>query len=105
MKKYILLGVLGVLAGCVTGYGPYGMTGGYKENLSEDGVYSLLYQGNATNNDEQILQFWHQRASELCPSGYEVLEVSQGHKTGNGALMRYPFSEGKIRCKNATLIK
>ena len=77
MKKInpIVLGLLLVLAAiatsCATGYGPAGMTGGYRDSKIDDSTYLVSFDGNGYAQSEQVWSFWIYRCAELTKAkGY-----------------------------------
>ncbi len=72
--------------------------------------YWLRYQGTSRDTKARITQYWHQRASELCPNGYRVEEHQQTLIQGfvespvNGRLEKLvtfqPIDNGIIQCVN-----
>lgn len=64
MKKLLLVIPL-LLAGCVTTYGPYGLTGGYSESMRGDNVYVILFEGNGFTRPVQVEEMAMLRAAEL----------------------------------------
>jgi hypothetical protein len=72
--------------------------------------YLLKYQGTTSDTKERITDYWHQRASELCPNGYKVESHQQTIVHGivrspvNGRLenlgTQQPIDKGIIQCLN-----
>jgi len=76
--KQILVVLLSAatLASCVTtGYQKQGATGGYTDEMISEGVFRLAYLVNANTPVEKAIEFWHQRAAELCGSHDYVADV------------------------------
>ena len=61
---FILL-ALAMLAGCATGYGPQGYTGGYIDTKIEEDVYRIRYSGNGMTSRDKVWQYWIYRCAEL----------------------------------------
>ncbi len=109
MKKIAFLSLAVCVAGCTTGYQKHTWTGGYKDTDLGGGKHAVEYLGNGTTNPQLVLARWHQRASELCPSGYTVLAIKDGANTlTTGALVgaaivpissTHPWVKGQVQCK------
>jgi len=107
MKKWLIgIGVL-VTSGCDTTYQPMAWDGGYQDQQIAQGQYRLLYQGNSTTNNDWVLQNWHRRAAQLCPTGYQVLKIQKpdadsGTTTkeilSNPLTRRNPIVLGELKC-------
>lgn len=108
MKKIIIMGLATLLSGCDTVYQPLGWDGGYQELPLQKGHFRLNYQGNSTTTDQWVLQSWHRRAAQLCPSGYKILaiNITQPLSADNAAktLLSNPLSRrnpevsGELKC-------
>ncbi len=57
--------MLAMLAGCATGYGPQGYTGGYTDQRIEDDIYRIKFAGNGLTSKEMVRQYWLYRCAEL----------------------------------------
>jgi len=98
-----------LLCSCATGYKKYSWDGGYKDQDLGAGKYKIEYYGNGTTSKETVLERWHQRSAELCPSGYSVIENETKEENIDTALFSggvlLPFSTvhpeaiGEIQCK------
>lgn len=99
MKKILLFLVI-FITGCATEYGPSGLLGGYKSKVLADGNIELIFSGNRAASAQTISLYWDQRASELCPKGYVVIE-----KNNVSSTIYYPSKfvipefKGIIQCK------
>jgi hypothetical protein len=84
---------------------------GYKSTALPDGSIVLYYYGNSQATAAIIKQHWQQRAGELCPQGYNEIELSTFKEFGT---MRSPVmgrmetlgtvkihGKGKLRCKSS----
>jgi hypothetical protein len=92
------------LSACATGYQKYSLTGGYKDKDLGDGKYLVEYYGNGTTSEETVEEYWSQRASELCPSGFETLDTENGANDGGflvgGAVsIAHPWKKSVIHCR------
>lgn len=91
------------VVGCATPYQPQGLTGGFKDFEAQPGVHYVSYRATAFTDLDTTIQYWHRRAAEICPSGYDI----QSHKAEEeirgvnqyGALNRTPKVTGYITCK------
>ncbi len=116
------------LTACASQYAPLTsnskFAGGYQELLLEERLlndadkdsdvrlelYLLTYQGTTSDTKERISGFWQQRASELCPKGYNVESHHQTIVYGtirspvNGRMenlgTQQPIERGVIQCLN-----
>ena len=84
MHRLVGLLVLVLLAGCATPYQPYtsfsltGRWGGYEDfpvSGTQLGRHFVSFESNPYTRETEVLESWHQRASELCPTGYEVQQI------------------------------
>ncbi|NRA19765.1 MAG: hypothetical protein HRU05_04720 [Oceanospirillaceae bacterium] len=108
MKKLIILSLAVLLSGCDTVYQPLGWDGGYQEQQLRHGHYRLNYQGNSTTPDQWVLQSWHRRAAQLCPSGYAILAINIQQPLSSDATIktllnnplsrRNPEVSGELKC-------
>ena len=91
------------LCGCVTGFQPYTWSGGYKDEKLSEGHYLVEYYGNGSTSAELVKAYWTQRASELCPIGYDIVEEEKGSDNSlpllPGYTIAYPWYKAEIRCK------
>jgi hypothetical protein len=84
--KVLLLAFL-LLAGCATPYGERDFRGvGYSDVQLEPNVYALDYSGDGHHSPPVLTGYWHRRAKELCPNGYEVKESPQFLSQSSGGI-------------------
>ena len=104
--RWIAGAALVATMGCATPYQPAGYRGGYEDFQipGRPGVIYLSFSGNGFTSRARVTQLWYQRAQELCPGGYDVLEseadtsrdiVASGGQVNTVARARM---EGYIRC-------
>ncbi len=115
MRTLITWAIAGLLttslAACATPYGERGLMGvGYDQSEIEPGLYFLDYTGDQYHSMAKVVGYWHRRARELCPDGFQVMDREQGvgpggaaiAATGSGGavagLFQYPRYTGYIRC-------
>lgn len=107
IKNPAVAGLCLLLVGCAsaTPYQPKGDSGGYTDFQTQPGVHFVSFGANLKTTREETMKYWHRRAGEICPEGYEVLE----QKTGTGDVVAVPIYgmiatrqkprvEGYIRC-------
>jgi len=110
IQKSVFGAMIVLLASCAIGYQKFNvMSGGYKDNILEDGVHSVSYEMYGQVSPDLVKERWHVRSSELCPNGYEVLELNREDIQTNTATTAggvfIPLSSndpkyiGKIKCK------
>lgn len=109
MRPFRVLICIGFISGCSTGYQSHTWSGGYKDTNLGDGFYAVEYLGNGTNSPEIVRQYWHQRAGELCPTGYVVQSFTEGSNSVDTAALvgtvvvpissDHPWVKGRIKCK------
>ncbi|WP_370980282.1 hypothetical protein [Agaribacterium sp. ZY112] len=114
MSKLLLLVFCFSLVSCVkVDYQAFKvMSGGYKDEAIGENSYSLSYEMYGKVDPSLVLERWHIRASELCPLGYEVLELTRNDLKGESSamvgsvLVPIAFSDpkyiGSIKCKEET---
>lgn len=81
-KKLFIICLFFNITACTSQYAPLikpsNHKSGYTEQLltnesnNEAVRYLLTYQGTVNDSEKRITTFWHQRAKELCPQGYNV---------------------------------
>ena len=60
------------LGGCVTPYGPAGLTGGYSEVRIDDQTWTVSFNGNGYTPEEKVFNYWVYRCAELTvKNGFE----------------------------------
>lgn len=111
MKQRTAIVLLAIsLTSCAIGYQKFNvMSGGYKDNVLEDGTISVSYEMYGQASPELVLERWHMRSSELCPEGYEVVELVRDDiktntaSTAGGIFVPLSSSDpkykGQIKCK------
>ncbi len=99
------------LVGCATSYGAMGFTGGYEDQALGDGRYLIRVSVNGYTSSGTAVAYFHRRASELCPGGYDV---ESGDVTSNYGSYYYrnrnvttattynkPEMTGVVRCRTS----
>lgn len=72
------------LAGCSTGYGPSGLTGGYEETQIAPNVWRVSFTGNGFTTPEQTQDFALLRSAELAAkNGYRYFAFASGGVRAN----------------------
>ena len=112
MKQLILFSTTLFLISCVNiGYQPFNvMSGGYKDKPLGNNTFHISYEMYGKVEHSLVYERWHMRADELCPTGYEVLNLERNDINGSttvatgGAFVPLSFSDprytGSIKCKN-----
>ena len=103
----LLTGLMLVLPGCVTPYQPKGYLGGYTDFETQPGIHYVSFRGNGYTSKDTVIQYWHQRAAEVCGGRDRYEIVSQGASTEsyitgtstNIETVHKASAEGYIRCK------
>jgi Skp family chaperone for outer membrane proteins len=88
MSHHVRLFVVGALAtlapaGCATGYGAQGLTGGYSDSRINDTHYVVQFNGNGFASKERVWNFWFYRCAELVTEkgfAYFDIEPAKGKK-------------------------
>ena len=105
---------------CATPYQPKDSNGGYTDYEAQPGVIHVYFEGNGFTSSQVVYHYWHRRAFELCPGGYDMLSIadvgrtvvsSSGHHGGHHGgdhggyqgehgvtSARRPAMEGYIEC-------
>jgi hypothetical protein len=104
MKRLILCTFFIVLVGCATGYQKHTWSGGFKDKKIDENHYMVEYYGNGTTSRETVEDFWQKRASELCPSGFSIVESITGANDGGifvgpAVSIKHPWKKSEIKCK------
>jgi hypothetical protein len=98
--------------------------GGYSSFPTGTGAYYVLFQGNQWTSIPTVVEFWHRRAAEVCPHGYDMERdnvVVEDEVVGGGTYggqcvgglcspvytepkttLTYVRMEGYARCREAT---
>jgi hypothetical protein len=65
-----------LLAGCMTGYQPHGMTGGHQERKLDEDMYHVSFHGNGNTPRAVVLKYFLYRCAELTlERGYDYFEL------------------------------
>lgn len=83
---------------------------GYQETKLVDGGYQLTYYGSDRDDEEDVKNFWHRRARELCyPATYETTKAHAGEWKSDGVVILPPVLvaaenanatySGEVHCK------
>ena len=103
MKRYFVIALALSCTACATGYQQYTWSGGYKDKELGDGKYLVEYFGNGTTSQHTVAMFWGQRANELCPNGFEILDDEDGQNSGSftsgSTSFSHPWKKATIKCK------
>ena len=109
MRTIIFLVAIFLSSSCATPYQALGFRGGYEDFEAQPGVHFVTFSGNAYTGRTAIIRYWHMRAKEICPNGYEMISqdsstrASSAVRMGNSViLLRKSRAEGYIRCNNTT---
>lgn len=66
------------LTGCATGYGPSGLTGGYKDIRIDDATYIVRFDGNGYAQSDRVWFYWIYRCAELTKQkGYTSFTLAK----------------------------
>ena len=98
--------------GCISvPYGPAGsrgFIGGYSDEKIAEGVYAVRFGSNAYNKKEQLEEYFHKRATELCRHDkyssefrHYTTSKTETYFTGKFAgttYHKFPNIEGKVIC-------
>lgn len=78
--RAMIVALLMLAAGCVTGYQPKGFTGGYEDFEVNDGVYQVTYHGNGYTPARTVSDLWLRRCADIARGHgapyFEVLAVA-----------------------------
>lgn len=82
----LLMGIS--VIGCATPYQRNGFSGGYSDNHLGNERHAIDVNVNSYTSQGTALQYAHRRATELCPSGYDVIDGAKSQsdfyiRTGN----------------------
>ena len=97
-----------LLSGCSTTYKKYGGwgAGGYLDEEIEPGKHSIQIIGTEGDDKKTLREFWHRRASELCPEGYTGSPASGTSKKTSFfmgypsfSITKEPYAKGIAECK------
>lgn len=74
----LAMGAVLTLAGCATGYGPKGATGGYTDERLDDAHYRVKFNGNGYASQERVWSFWIYRCAEITKQqGYAYFRLQK----------------------------
>jgi hypothetical protein len=111
MPRYILTLIMAIsISSCITPYQKMGFRGGYKNTQVQPDLYFIEVQVNGFSGKTRAVEYWHKRASELCPGGYEMIQQNTGENKSvyvannpNGQINVYnvkkPYVDGYAKCK------
>jgi hypothetical protein len=88
-----LAGSLAALAASATSYGPKGFGGGYTDTQIAPGVHAIDVQVNAYTSRGTALEYLYQRAYELCPTGFDVMDRESGQDTAYWRTSQYTVQQ------------
>ena len=66
MRSLLAIGSVVGLVGCTTPYQRMGFAGGYRDTMAAPGVYRVEVRGNVFTSIEQLENYFHRRAKEIC---------------------------------------
>jgi hypothetical protein len=77
---YVLLTIMTLLMGCQTGYRAKSIIDGlgYQDEKVQEGIFHIKYNVNAHTPANKALDFWHQRAEELCGNNHYFADTRLG---------------------------
>ncbi len=96
-----------VAVACRTPYQPMGVLGGFEEKQIDNGDWLITVKVNGNTDRATALEYMHRRAGELCPSGFDIIDRSDGD---NGGLVvtrsmiaetKKPEVNAVVRCQAA----
>jgi hypothetical protein len=99
--------IIGTTIGCAASYGPMSLEGGYASRELEPGVHYIDYLGSPTVGRETLVRFWHRRASEVCPGGYDILPddeampLSEPWAPSVSQTAGIYNARGRVKCKDS----
>ena len=62
-------------------YQPKSFAGGYTDFETQPGIHYVSFRGNGNTSKDTVIQYWHQRAAEICGGRDRYEIVSQGAST------------------------
>lgn len=106
MKRAMVVWCVVIAAlGCSTPYQRSGFRGGYSDSRLGPGRYAVEVNVNSFTSSGTALRYLHRRATELCPTGYDVVDSARGSsdhyvRTGN-TIQNLPKAEVSaiVQCK------
>ena len=107
-KTIVVLACILLLSGCVTPYQPKGFAGGYTDFATQPGIYYVSFQGNGYTSKDTVIQYWHQRAAEICKGRDRYEIINQNTSTAQNVFgsqgqvntAHLHSAEGYIRCQS-----
>jgi hypothetical protein len=100
MKKILGILFLGLLlSGCATPYQPMGLLGGFEDISLGDNKHKITWQGNGYTSKAKLVYFTEKRASEICRSGFDILDQDFDTIGGLGPIAGMPLLVSTIKCK------
>jgi hypothetical protein len=110
--KFILIGTCALISACSgVPYAPKGSTmyqGGYSDEKTGTNTYTVNFEGNAYNQQDQVVGFVNKRASELCSPLKAKTEVrpylkdKTNYTALNGQLYvtqhKFPSAQASVVC-------
>ena len=100
MKKIAGILVLSfMLAGCATPYQPTGLLGGFEDISLGDNKHKITWQGNAYTSKAKLIYYTEKRASEICRSGFDILDQDFDVVGSLGPFAGAPLLVSTIKCK------
>ena len=104
MKYVLIICCCIFMSACAASYQKYTWSGGYKDQDLGDGKYLVEYYGNGTTSSQTVDMYWKQRADEVCPSGFKLLDEKDGKNTGSftsgATTFSHPWKKATIECSN-----
>lgn len=92
LNKIVYLVIFVLLSGCVTGYGPNGLNGGYKERKLGEGTFIVSFYGNTNTTEQRVWNFWMYRCAELTSlNGYDYFELLPSKEHASWDEQEKPF--------------
>jgi Skp family chaperone for outer membrane proteins len=91
--RHALLGTLVALAaaGCATGYGSKGLTGGYTDSRIDDIHYLVSFNGNGFASKDRVWNFWFYRCAELTvEKGFTYFDLEPAKKGEKQSFLEDP---------------
>jgi len=83
--------IVGLLAGCATGYQPNGLTGGFSETQLDTNVFRVSFKGNAYTSRDKVEDFVLLRSADLTLShGFTHFAIVDGKSYEDKSYMTMP---------------
>ncbi|CAG4890749.1 CC0125/CC1285 family lipoprotein [Paraburkholderia saeva] len=85
------LSIVGLLAGCATGYQPSGMNGGFSETQLDTNVFRVSFKGNGYTSRDKVEDFVLLRSADLTLShGFTHFAIVDGKSYENKSYISMP---------------